>query len=66
MHDALKLGKQQGEDPSHLKRDRPRAASPTGEDERLINDTSKHKAMTKVFIDARDWEGTDLDRAVDE
>ena len=66
MHDALRLGKQQDEDPSSLKRERPRGTSPTGGDERLLTDTSKQKTQPIIFMDARDWEGKDLDRAVDE
>ena len=66
MHDALRLGKKQGEDPSHRKRDRPGTASPDTDDERSNKDASKQEATTRTFIDARDREGKDLGKAVDE
>ena len=68
MHDALRLGKRQHEDPSTRKSERTRSSSPSIEDkpELKVSDMPKQDAKSKFFIDARDWEGKDLHKAVDE
>ena len=63
LHDALRLGRTRCEDPSIQKKHRSRSSSP-------CNAESKEEPVqTKIsrsFIDARDWEGKDLDRAINE
>ena len=63
LHDALRLGKTCSEDPSNLKHHRTRSNSPStaskGED--LERDADR-----KIYIDARDWEGKDLYKAVED
>ena len=66
MHDALRFGKKQGDDPSHRKRDRPETVGPHGDDERSLRDAGKQDATAKTFIDVREWEGKDLGKAVEE
>ena len=68
MHDALRLGKRQPEDPSTRKCERTRSSSPSTEDKSELKapDMPKQDANPKLFIGARDWEGKDLHKAVDE
>ena len=68
MHDALRLGKRQPADPSTRKCERARSSSPSTEDkpELKVPDMPKQDANAKLFINARDWGGKDLYKAVDE
>ena len=66
LHDALRLGKRHAEDPSSKTHERPGSTSPLGESRRTKHNNIGKRSTPRNFVDAREWEGKDPNRAVDE
>ena len=66
MHDALRLGRAQIEDPSTAKHKRSRSSSPSKDDVKMDAQKAGIEPRQVSYIDARLWEGKDLNQAVNE
>ena len=66
IHDALRLGKRQAEDPSSMKLGRPVSTSNLDENRQSEHHSTGKGATPRKYVDARMWEGKNLNRPVDE